>query len=314
MSPTLVLLLTFLAVTLLLLGGGSLAYHVYLRPRMLVRDRLRAEFETEGDAARLFREANRFGGDGEHLLARVSQRLERLIEQSGLPLTKQKLLGLSCGAAVAGLLVPQLLSLGWLVAIAAGVVGLVSPLLYVLSRRNARIQKLRRQLPDAFEMMSRTVRVGQTTTAAMQLIADEFDAPIADEFRLCYQQQELGVSADVALRNMASRNGIMELQIFVMGLLVQNRSGGNLAELLDKLGTIVRNRARLQAKVKTLTSEGRMQAAVLIALPICALLALLEIAPDHVTVLLDRPWLLCGIVVAEIVAAVWIRSIVKFEA
>ena len=97
-------------------------------------------------------------------------------------------------------------------------------------------------------------------------MADEFESPLADEFRRCYDEQNLGMSRETALRNLASRAGIMELRIFVVALLMQSRSGGNLTELLANLSMLVRKRDQIAAKSQSLTGEGRVQAAVLIVL------------------------------------------------
>lgn len=313
MSPTIVLLLTFVAVSLMLLAASSLVCYL-LRYRILLRRRLHDEFHGQDDAARLFKDLQKWEGKSNGGLAAAAHWLRQLTEQSGLSLTPQTLLVLSGAAGLAAGVVAWAISAMWCVAAIAAVSCSAVPIMYVLSRRKARLRKLCRQLPEAFEMMSRAVRIGQTATAAMQLVADEFDSPISDEFALCYQQQDLGMSTDVALRNLADRGGVMELQIFVMGLLVQSRSGGNLTELLDNLATIVRSRLRMQAKIKAFTSEGRMQALVLMLLPVAALIALLVLSPEYVSVFFDRPWMLGAIGAAHAVAAVWIRSIVKLDA
>src|SRR5215831_2903505 len=101
---------------------------------------------------------------------------------------------------------------------------------------------------------------------ALQAVADEFDTPISTEFAYCYEQQNLGLSPEVAMRDLARRTGLLEIKIFVLALLVQQQTGGNLAELLEKLADIVRERFRMRAKIKALTAEGRLQAIILLAL------------------------------------------------
>ena len=102
-------------------------------------------------------------------------------------------------------------------------------------KRNARLEKLLSQLPDAFDLMARVIRAGQTMSQALQAVADEFAQPIAAEFAYCYEQQNLGLPPETALRDLARRTGLLEIKIFVLALLVQQQTGGNLAELLDKL-------------------------------------------------------------------------------
>ena len=106
---------------------------------------------------------------------------------------------------------------------------------------------------------------------------------------------------------------MMELRILVVALLVQSRSGGNLSTLLANLSAMVRKRLKMQQRIKSLTGEGRLQAAILIVLPVLAFLALLLVAPDYAASLIERPWLLAMTGLAELIGALWIRQIVRFE-
>jgi tight adherence protein B len=194
----------------------------------------------------------------------------------------------------------------------AGVGGLI-PLVYVYTKRNIRLSKMLSQLPDAFDLMARVLRAGQTMAQAMQAVADEFDAPIAAEFAYCSEQQNLGLPPEVSLRDLARRTGLLELKIFVLAVLVQQQTGGNMAEMLEKLASVVRERFRIRGKIKALTAEGRLQAAVLLILPPVMFLVLLFINPSYGRVLLGRPDLLLGVVIAEAVGAIWIRRIINFD-
>ncbi len=102
---------------------------------------------------------------------------------------------------------------------------------------------------------------------ALQAVADEFAPPIAGEFAYCYEQQNLGLSPETAMRELARRTGLLEVKIFVTAVLVQQQTGGNLAEMLDKLSSIIRERYQLRGKIKTLTAEGRIQGIILLGLP-----------------------------------------------
>jgi tight adherence protein B len=187
------------------------------------------------------------------------------------------------------------------------------PYLYVYVKRLKRHQQLLAQLPQAFDAIGRAVRAGQTVPAAMRIVADEFESPLSDEFSHCYQQQNLGMPKEMALRNLAKRNHVMELQILVVALLLQSRSGGNLVELLESLATMVRNRIKFQQRVKALTGEGRMQAVILMLLPIVSFAGLLVIAPDYAATLLHHPWLIVATAVSQVIGAIWIRWCVNFE-
>jgi tight adherence protein B len=106
---------------------------------------------------------------------------------------------------------------------------------------------------------------------------------------------------------------MMELRILVVALLVQSRSGGNLTTLLANLSAMVRKRLKMQQRMRSLTGEGRMQAAILVVLPVLAFVALLIVAPDYAASLLARPWLLAVTGLGELIGAIWIRQIVRFE-
>jgi tight adherence protein B len=191
--------------------------------------------------------------------------------------------------------------------------GMILPLGILKFRARLRQRQLSRQLPEAFAMISRAVRAGQTIPSALQIIAEDFDPPVSAEFARCYEQQNLGISRETALRQLAKRTGIMELQIFVVALLVQAKSGGDLVELLDNLSSMIRKRLKLKDRVRALTGEGRMQALVLSLLPVVSLVGIIVLAPDYSRCLLERPWLLAGTGAAIAVGAFWVRRIVNFE-
>jgi tight adherence protein B len=195
----------------------------------------------------------------------------------------------------------------------ATVVGTSAPFLYVSLKRKARLEKLLSQLPDAFDLMARVIRAGQTMSQALLAVADEFETPVATEFAFCFEQQNLGLPPEISLRELARRTGLVEIRIFVLSLLVQQQTGGNLAELLDKLAGVIRERFRIRGKIKALTAEGRMQAAVLLALPPLMFLVIMLMNPNYGRVLYQYPGLLIGMVVSELFGALWIRKIVNFD-
>tara|TARA_R110002049_G_scaffold2750_1_gene21311 strand:+ start:7629 stop:8573 length:945 start_codon:yes stop_codon:yes gene_type:complete len=191
--------------------------------------------------------------------------------------------------------------------------GFCLPLIVLIGCRNTRERKLTRQLPETFQLISRAVRTGQTIPSTMKIIAEDFPSPISEEFAQCYEQQNRGMSRESALRKLAERTQIMELQIFVVALLVQSKSGGNLVELLDNLADMVEKRLRLKNRVRAMTSEGRMQAVILLVLPFLALAAISILAPDYASVLLEKPMLLVATAVTQCVGIVWIYRIINFE-
>ena len=321
MSPGLLTILTFLAAVLTVVGLYSILSDLYLRDRSRVSRRVDEEFlQGQRDLIRksgLFKEgfsqlaADALAEDDGRLSLR--QRFTAVVEQSGLNLTPDRLLlimalaGLACGS-LAGLLRHSLS-----MAAAGALAGAAVPFLYVRSKQKARLLKMARQLPDAFDLMARVIRAGQTITQAQLAVAHEFDQPIAGEFSYCYEQQNLGLSPEVSLRDLARRSGLLEVKIFVLALLVQQQSGGNLAEILDKLAHVVRERFRVRSKIRALTAEGRIQALVLLILPV-ALMGLLTVMSDEYAKSLARnPGMIVGMLVSEAFGALWIRKIVNFD-
>jgi tight adherence protein B len=208
--------------------------------------------------------------------------------------------------------------LGWLLLgyLAGGillVVGLMIPYMIVRQKMLSRQETLRGQLPDAFDLMARALRAGQTMAQSMQSVADELGGPITYDFTVCYEQQNLGLPPDEALRDLSRRTGLMELNIFAVAVVVQRQVGGNLAEMLEKLAHLIRERFRIRGLIQTLTAEGRLQAVVLMGLPPLILLIMFVLNPDYAMDFFRHPILLVLIVLGDGIAGLWIRKIVNFD-
>src|SRR5262249_26060380 len=243
----------------------------------------------------------------------LRRRFELMVEQSGLETTPSRILTMSVLVALtfgfAGTLLRTSAVAGLLLAVVTGPI----PILYVWVMRRRRINKLLGQLPGAFELMSRVIRAGQTMAQALQAVGDDFERPVSAEFSYCCEQQNLGLPPEAALRDLARRTGLLEVRIFVLAMLIQQQTGGNLAELLDKLATVMRDRFRIKGKIRTLTAEGRFQALILLGMPPLLGLALMVLNPGYGQVLLDHWGLLVGMAVSEAIGAVWIWRIVNFD-
>lgn len=192
-------------------------------------------------------------------------------------------------------------------------IGAVFPVLYVSFKRQQRQNKLGQQLPDVLDLMSRVLRAGQTAPQALNAVADEFRDPVGTEFGLCYEQQNLGLSMDVALKQMAARTGLMELKIMVLAMLVQRQTGGNLAELLNKLSKVMRQRVEMKGMIRAMTAEGRMQAILLLGMPFVTWFVLYMLNPNYALKLFDHPVLIFSTASLMAIGALWIRKIVNFE-
>jgi tight adherence protein B len=194
--------------------------------------------------------------------------LDKFILQSGLNWTVSKLL-LSCaGFGVIGLVLmtglahqPILLSAAAAAALAA------LPLLYLQHKRSGRLDKLERQLPDALDLVTRALRSGHSFSSGLQMIGEEMAEPIANEFRIVSDEVNFGVSLQQALTNLSERVPLTDLRYFVVAVLVQRDSGGNLTEVLGNLSRLVRERLKLYGKVRVLSSEGRLSAWIVGSMP-----------------------------------------------
>lgn len=319
MSPTILTLLTFLAAALSVGGVYSILSDLFLRDRSRVSRRVDDEFrKSQRERVRkspLFKNLGQLANEAMANEERTTwrKRTEAMIEQSGLDLTISRLVFIATGLGVILGMTGMLLTQNFVIGLALLATGFGLPFLYVQFKRKLRLEKLRSQLPDAFDLMARVIRAGQTMSQALMAVSDEFPPPIAAEFSYCYEQQNLGLAPELTLRDLARRNGLLEIKIFVLAMLVQQQTGGNLAELLDKLSAVVRDRFRIRGSIKALTAEGRMQAIVLLILPLSLFLLMLIMNPSYAKVLIDHPKLIFGTLVCEGFGAIWIRKIVNFD-
>ncbi len=141
------------------------------------------------------------------------------------------------------------------------------PYLYLLSKKRARIEKFRRQMPEALDLVARSLKAGHALPSGMKLAAEQFDDPLGPEFSETIDEINFGVSVANALKNLAARMNCMEVRYFVVAVILQRETGGNLSELMESLADLIRENYKFQGKVSTLSAEGRMSAIVLIGLP-----------------------------------------------
>jgi tight adherence protein B len=297
---------------------SQLLSDVFLRDSSRVNDRVDAEFikkkSEQVKKTPLFKNLGQIATElSDDARPSIRQRFASMVEQSGMDTTPGKILGIAAVSAVACGLVVFLVRRNPIDAVLAVGLGGLAPIWNVRRRRNARTEKLRSQLSDAFDLMSRVVRAGQTLGQALIAVADEFPQPISTEFAYCYEQQNLGLSPEVTFRDLTRRTGIIELKIFVLAVLVQQQTGGNLAELLTKLADVVRERYLIRGQIRTLTAEGRMQGWLLAGLPPLMLVLLLVLNPAYGMVHFQHLNILFATFAVEGLGVLWIRKIVNFD-
>jgi tight adherence protein B len=251
-------------------------------------------------------------GAGSVFRAGEMTRLRDLLKQAGLALTPRLFLVLSGGASVL-LGVAGMLLQGWLVGVPASLLGGALPWVYLRKRLQGRRDKLLRQLPAAFDLMARVLRAGLSMPQALAAVAESFEDPIGSDFGHCQEEQNLGIFPEVSFRAMAERTGVLEMKIFVMALLIQRQTGGNLSDVLERLAGLIRERLRLRNSIRTLTAEGRMQAGVLLVLPLVMFVVMRYINRPYADVLLEHPMLLVLMAGLMTAGALWIRKIIDIE-
>jgi tight adherence protein B len=202
--------------------------------------------------------------------------VEAVLLQSGLGWTEGKLFGITAAGALAGFMAAQALHQSWVVILMATLLALSLPWLYVLHRRSKRLQKMEQQLPDALDLLVRGARAGHAFAATLKMAGEELPAPIGGEFRATHDEINFGVSLQQALTNLSERVPISDVRFFVVAVLIQRESGGNLTEILGNLSHLIRERLKLLARVRVLTSEGRLSAWILALMPF-ALAGLLQL-------------------------------------
>ena len=204
--------------------------------------------------------------------------LQAYVSQAGLNWTVSSLL-LSCAAlsAVTFMVMTSLAHQSTLFAGITSVLTGILPLLYVQTKRSRRLTRMEQQLPDAIDLMIRALRSGHAFSSGLQMVGDEMADPIANEFRIVHDEVNFGVSLQQALMNLSQRVPITDLRYFVVAVLIQRDSGGNLTEVLGNLSRLIRERLKFMARIKVLSSEGRLSAWVLGVLPF-ALAGLMNLA------------------------------------
>ncbi len=174
-------------------------------------------------------------------------------------------------------------------AVATAAATIALPLLWLIRKRKKRIRTLVEQLPDVFDLLGQALRAGHALGGAIQLVSQQMPEPIAKEFSRVFHEQNLGIKIEEALLNMANRVDQMDVRFFVTAVLIQRQTGGDLAEVLDKIGKVIRDRIQLLGTVQALTAEGRLSGWVLLALPVVVFFACLVVNPEYARVLIDTP-------------------------
>lgn len=210
------------------------------------------------------------------------KQLHLFIQQSGLKITAAALLWASAALALVGFLVTFLFGLPVFLELVAAAAGGAIPFGMVGFRRMQRFSRFEELFPDAIDLLARAVRAGHAFTTGLELISNELPEPVAGEFRLTYEQQNFGLPLREALHNMTVRMPLSDVNFFVSALHVQHESGGNLAEILDNLSFVIRERFKILRQVKVYTAQGRMTLYLLTGLGPATALLMLLVNPEYI--------------------------------
>lgn len=242
--------------------------------------------------------------------------LTGLLEQADVSLTQTKFLLVSGGMGLAGAMLAVVGKAPAAAVPLAGVGLAVFPLLWLMWRRKKRLKAFAAQLPDALELMARALRAGHSLAAGFNLVQTEMPAPIGVEFGRVFEEQNLGIPLEDALLSLADRVPNMDLKFFSTAVILQRQTGGDLAEILNKIGHLVRERFKIWGQVQALTGEGRLSGIVLLALPPVLFLAVYRLNPDYIMLLFKDELgtkMLAGGVIMQVLGALVIRKIINIK-
>lgn len=251
----------------------------------------------------------------EQLLSKLFN-LSAFIEQSGLKLSNTTFFGMTLGSGVVFALLCIAMSPIKSVAPVAFGFGAVLPLGYVWFVRKRRLKRFAKQLPEALDLITQALRAGQSLPAGIQLVAEQMQDPLGPEFKRCYEQQNLGVALEDSLNGMTDRIPNLDLQFFATSVMLQRQTGGDLAEILNKIAKLIRERLQIWGQIQSLTGEGRLSGIVLLALPPALFLVMLNLNYSYVMMLFEDPLgqKMLGVgIVMQLLGAVAIKKIITIK-
>jgi tight adherence protein B len=317
-------LLLLLLVLLSSLCLAAATYHVLLAPQGRAQRRVRKRLGRLRNAISYQPEEPSLLQNSSGALAHLSLWLEQrpglrslraLMLQADVLWRLTTFLSLTLLAAALGLAL-GFLRWGALGALAGCLLGLALPRKVLSFKAKRRLKKFEKQLPDALELMSRGLKAGHAFSSGLQLVADELPPPIGSEFFQTFKEYNHGLDLNTAFLNLCRRVDLRDLRFFTTAVMIQRETGGNLAEILDKIAFLIRERFKLRNQIQALTAEGRLSGIILVLLPPATALALYYLNPDYVLLLLNHPLgriMSLTALAFQILGILTIRKIVKVK-
>jgi tight adherence protein B len=248
-----------------------------------------------------------------------SRQAQVLLTEAGMTWTSSRLLAVMGAMAafgvVMGCMFPFLLN-RTVTALTLAVVCGALPYLFVRHKRKKRLAALEEQFPEALDFLARAMRAGHAFSISLEMLGQELDDPLGQEFRGLFNEQNLGATLDVALHNFATRVPLLDARFFTTSVLLQKQTGGNLSEILTRLAYIIRERFRLKGQVRAASAHGRMTAGILTVLPIATMVGLLFVAPGYLQGMAADPdgqKMIAAALVAQVLAKFFINRIIDVQ-
>lgn len=242
--------------------------------------------------------------------------LQRALEQACLGWSAPATLLNVVGAALFTYLGLYFMEMGAGMCIGCGVGVLITPILVIHIKRKMRLARMMNQLPDVFDLMSQALRAGHSLANAIHLVGQQLPDPAGTEFAVVFHEQNLGLPIEQALKNMGDRLDLMDVRFFITAVLIQRTTGGDLANVLDNISVVIRDRIKLFGQVKALTAEGRLSGWVLFALPFVVFGMEQVVSPEYGKILLEEQigrYSLIGALVMQLIGLAMIQKIVNIK-
>jgi tight adherence protein B len=323
MSPLVISIVVFVGVSALVIGialtmRGDKEQEVEDRLSVLTggkKKKGRAANDAAQYAELLATMRNEGSGGVERFISRYLN-LRMLFEQADVALPVPQFLIICAVLAAVGLVLPTAAGMNVLFAPLVGGFLAILPIIWLLMRRKRRLKKFAAQLPEALELIARALRAGHSLAAGMNLVAHEMSAPISVELGRTFEEQNLGIPLEEALDSLTQRVPNLDLKFFATAIVLQRQTGGDLAEILDKIGHLVRERFQIWGQVQALTGEGRLSGIVLLALPPALFAVVYHMNPEYLMLLftddMGKKMLVIGVLM-QLFGALVIRKIVNIR-
>jgi len=242
--------------------------------------------------------------------------LKLMLDQADLHVTPSRLVMFSGMAGLLAALAVSVISVSILLTLGAGLVAATLPFAHVWWKRKKRFEAFLENLPDALDLMSRSLSAGHGFSEALHMVSSEMPEPIAGEFRKAYEEQNLGLSLKLAMENLTQRIPLLDLRMCVTAVMIQRETGGNLAEILEKVAHTIRERFRIMGDLKTLTTSSRMSAWLLCGLPIFVTIMITIMNPDYMSILWKDPrghYLIAAAMFLQVTGMLIVRKILDIK-